>query len=149
MLGKLPVSGLDERVLTALGDTAGEVAYTLTGFSDRLRRPALRLQLSVTVSVTCGRCLQPLPVALATDAVVTLFVSEEKMAEAVEEDDELDAIMAEPVLDVLALVEDEVIMGLPLSAVHDNCGTESLSGTRMDKPNPFGVLAALKSRKSE
>jgi uncharacterized protein len=90
-----------------------------------------------------------MPVNLVADSVITLFTSEEKLEAAVEDDEELDAIMAEPEFDVLALVEDEIIMGLPLSPLHDDCGSELLDRARADKPNPFAVLAALKSRKSE
>jgi len=125
------------------------VSYTLTGFADRLRRPALRIELSASVCVSCGRCLQPMPVEVKADSVVTLFTSEEKMEAAVDEDEELDAILAEPEFDVMALIEDEIIMGLPLSPFHDDCGTEHLERAKAEKPNPFAVLAALKGRKSE
>ena len=57
--------------------------------------------------------------------------------------------MAEPELDVVRLVEDEIIMGLPLSPKHDDCGTDALTRAKADKPNPFAVLAALKGTKSE
>lgn len=147
--GKLPVSELDQRVLSELVDTDGEVSWTLTGFVDSLRRPSLRVELAARLSVPCGRCLQPFAVNLTADSVVTLFINEEKLDEAVEADETLDAIMAEPELDVLALVEDEIIMGLPLSPLHDDCGAEHLARAKADKPNPFAVLAALKSRKSE
>jgi uncharacterized protein len=147
--GKLPVSGLDERVASELVDTAGEVSWTLSGFIDNLRRPSLRIELAASLSVPCGRCLQPLAVDLKADTVITLFSSEDKLEEAVEADESLDAIIAEPELDVLALIEDEIIMGLPLSPLHDDCGTEHLARAKADKPNPFAVLAALKSRKSE
>ncbi|MBV8048160.1 MAG: DUF177 domain-containing protein [Paludibacterium sp.] len=147
--GKLPVAELDERVLSELAEASGEVDWALTGFIDALGRPALRIVLSVAVSVPCGRCVQPLAVDLAADSVITLFNSEDKLEAAVEVDETLDAIMAEPELDVLALIEDEIIMGLPLSPLHDDCGTEHLERAKADKPNPFAVLAALKGRKPE
>ncbi|TDR82816.1 YceD family protein [Paludibacterium purpuratum] len=147
--GKVPLAQLDARVLSELAETAGEVSWTLTGFVDASRRPSLRIELSVALSVPCGRCLQPLAVKLVADSVIALFTSEDKLEEAVEADDELDAIMAEPELDVMALIEDEIIMGLPLSPLHDDCGTEHLERAKADKPNPFAVLAALKGRKSE
>jgi len=147
--GSMPVAQLSERVLSGLYDNDGEVAYTLTGFVDTRRRPALRIELSAGVSVSCGRCLQSMQVNLVADSVITLFISEEKLEAAVEEDDELDAIIAEPEFNVIALIEDEIIMGLPLSPLHGDCGNEHLDSAKKDKPNPFAVLAALKSRKSE
>ena len=108
--GSMPVAQLSERVLSGLYDNDGEVAYTLTGFVDTRRRPALRIELSAGVSVSCGRCLQSMQVNLVADSVITLFISEEKLEAAVEEDDELDAIIAEPEFNVIALIEDEIIM---------------------------------------
>jgi uncharacterized protein len=90
-----------------------------------------------------------MPVNLVADSVITLFISEEKMDAAVEDDDELDAILAEPEFDVLALIEDEIIMGLPLSPLHDDCGNALLDRAKADKPNPFALLATLKNRKPE
>jgi uncharacterized protein len=55
----------------------------------------------------------------------------------------------------LALVEDELIMSLPLVPLHEVC-PEVLPVSAVDpefekaaaKPNPFGVLAGLKTGKS-
>lgn len=149
LAGKLPLAGLDARVLSELADTAGAVEYVLTGFVDALRRPALRLELSAGLSVSCGRCLKPFAVPLAVDTVITLFTDDAALEAAEEADEELDAIIAEPELDVVALIEDEIIMGLPLSPLHDHCGTGQLAAAGSGRENPFAVLAALKSRKSE
>ncbi|STB64746.1 Uncharacterized ACR, COG1399 [Chromobacterium violaceum] len=147
--GKLPVSGLDERVHDDLSDTSGEVSYLLEGFRDELQRPALRIRLEAGLNVTCQRCLDGMPFSLDTDSVITLFTSQEKLEEACELDEELDAVLAEPELDVAALIEDEIIMGLPHAPKHDECGRETLSLAKADKPNPFAVLATLKRPKSE
>ncbi|MFD2448348.1 YceD family protein [Vogesella fluminis] len=80
--------------------------------------------------------------------MITLFSREDKLEAAVEADDELDAILAEETFDVIALIEDEIIMGLPLSLMHDDCDTEELKRAKADKPNPFAVLAVLKQSRS-
>ncbi|WP_028533901.1 YceD family protein [Paludibacterium yongneupense] len=147
--GKMAVAALDERVLAELAGRDGEVEYTLTGYVDRLRRPCLRLELAARVLVVCGRCLEAMFVDVKADSVVTLFTSEERLLAAVEDDEELDAIIAEPELDARALIEDEIIMGLPLSPLHDDCGSEELERARAKKPNPFAVLASLKTSRSE
>lgn len=147
--GKLPVGELDERVYSDLSDTSGDVEYALDGFRDRLNRLSLRLHLSAELKVTCQRCMESMPYSLDTDSVVTLFTDPDKLEEACEQDEELDAIIAEPELNLTALIEDEIIMGLPLSPKHDDCGRETLSLAKADKPNPFAVLAALKRPKSE
>ncbi|WP_047248726.1 YceD family protein [Chromobacterium subtsugae] len=147
--GLVPVCELDERVHSDLSDTSGEVSYQLTGFRDELQRFALRIQLDAKLQVICQRCLDGMPYSLATDSVITLFASQEKLDEACEQDEELDAILAEPELNAIALIEDEIIMGLPHSPKHDECSRDTLSLAKADKPNPFAVLAALKRPKSE
>ncbi|MFC3531034.1 YceD family protein [Vogesella facilis] len=141
---ELAIADLDERVHQVLATTAGAVKLSLAGFADRLRRPSLRYRLAANVELTCQRCLGVLPFAIESDGVITLFSNETKLDDAVAQDEELDAIMAEDEFDVLALIEDEIIMGLPLSAKHDDCGSEHLERAKADKPNPFAVLAKLK-----
>ncbi|QBJ78870.1 DUF177 domain-containing protein [Aquitalea sp. USM4] len=148
LTGKLPVSTLDERVHSDLSDTSGTVEYTLEGFRDGSSRLSLRLQVKASVAVSCQRCLEVMPFEVNTDSVVTLFTRQEKLDEACELDETLDAILAPEELDVVAMIEDEIIMGLPHSTKHDECGSEALTRAKADKPNPFAVLATLKISKS-
>lgn len=149
LAGKLPVNALDERVHSDLSDTSGEVDYTLEGFRDRLGRLSLRLVLKARLQLACQRCMTGMEYRVETDSVITLFTDPEKLELACEQDESLDAILAEPELDVKALIEDEIIMDLPLSPKHDDCGSDTLLRAKADKPNPFAVLAALKTSKSE
>ncbi|MCL6261966.1 MULTISPECIES: YceD family protein [Craterilacuibacter] len=147
--GRRTIADLDERVLENLADNSGAVQFTAEGFMDGSRRPSLRLKVTGTVNVICQRCLEPMEYPIESEAVLTFFRDEEKLAAAVEDNEELDAVMAEEELDVIALVEDEIIMGLSLSPKHDQCGDELLEHGKAGKPNPFAVLAALKKPKSE
>lgn len=147
--GRLAIAELDPRVHEVLANRQGNVSWRLEGFADRLRRPSLRLVLDTTVDVTCQRCLEPMTLLLQGDSVVTLFFSTEALEAATETDETLDAILAEPELDVKALIEDEIIMGLPLSPRHETCDNAALARAKADKPNPFAVLAQLKSGKTE
>lgn len=147
--GSRKIAELDGRVLENLADASGEVRFTAEGFVDMMRRPALRLTVEATVNVVCQRCLEPMAQQVASEAVLTFFWNEEKLAEACDTDETLDAVMAEESLDVIALVEDEIIMGLPLSPKHDACGDAMLERVKADKPNPFAVLAKLKQSKPE
>ena len=58
-------------------------------------------------------------------------------------DDSTDAIEAEKELAVLSLIEDEVLLALPIAPRHEQC--ESPSGTAAEHgPSPFAALSALK-----
>ena len=59
------------------------------------------------------------------------------------EDDTRDFLVAQKELDVVALVEDEIILALPSAPRHDDCALPD-SNTRGTKVSPFAALAALK-----
>jgi uncharacterized protein len=146
--GELAVASLDERVLASLADTSGTVRFALVGSVDKLQRSLLHLTVETEVAVKCQRCLQSMRESLQSDAVITLFTDEQKLDEACAADEELDAILAEPELDVMALIEDEIIMGLPLSPRHEACESEPVELPKSDKPNPFAILAQLKKNQA-
>jgi len=148
--GELSPSQLDSRVQDMLADTNGTVRYALVGSVDKLQRPQLAFRVEAELMVRCQRCLQPMPEQIENDGVLTLFTDEQKLDEACAADEDLDAILAEPELDVMALIEDEIIMGLPVSPKHEACGQDHLEQepAKADKPNPFAVLAQLKKNQA-
>lgn len=120
---------------------------------DASGRPAvwLRLEAHLDLPVTCQRCLGPVPVPLTVDRWFR-FVDDEATAEAQDEISEEDVLALEPRPDLLALMEDELLMELPLVPMHTAC-PEPLSGAREDaasgpdepvRPNPFAALAKLR-----
>jgi uncharacterized metal-binding protein YceD (DUF177 family) len=54
------------------------------------------------------------------DVELQLAESEREISEA---DDEIDRVLATRKMDVAWLVEDEVILGLPMAARHEECAT--------------------------
>jgi uncharacterized protein len=112
----------------------------------------LHLQVHTTLPMTCQRCLQPVPVPLAVDRWFR-FVTDEATAEVEDEHSEEDVLALDPLPDLRALVEDELLMALPPIPMHDACprpllptaGAASLGGGEDDqRPHPFAVLARLK-----
>jgi uncharacterized protein len=112
----------------------------------------LHLQVHTTLPMTCQRCLQPVPVPLAVDRWFR-FVADEATAEVEDEHSEEDVLALDPLPDLRALVEDELLMALPPIPMHDACprpllptaGAASLGGGEDDqRPHPFAVLARLK-----
>ncbi|WP_243694733.1 YceD family protein [Crenobacter luteus] len=146
--GDVAVATLGERALEALADTRGTLRYTLAGSVDKLQRPRLSIRIEGEVTVLCQRCLEPMVEALELVSQITFFTDEQKLEDAVEADENLDAVMAEAELDVMALIEDEIIMGLPVSPKHETCERDVLGSVKVDKPNPFAVLATLKKNQT-
>jgi len=112
----------------------------------------LHLQASAEVPQVCQRCLSPYAQGVEVDRWFR-FVASEAAALAEDEDCEEDLLVLEPRFDLAALVEDELLLGLPLVPMHEECPQPvSMSAGELpeiveqDKPNPFAALAALKGR---
>ncbi len=68
----------------------------------------------------------------------------DRLDEAEEDDDEMDAIEAETRLDVLALIEEELLLGLPFAPRHTEGECAPAANDLQQKASPFAVLAGLK-----
>lgn len=112
----------------------------------------MELQASAQVSLTCQRCLQPVQEALQLSHWFR-FVRDENEAADLDADSEDDVLALPRALDLLELVEDELLLGLPLVPRHEVCPQAlPLSAEEPDfeaaaeRPNPFAALAALKKK---
>lgn len=116
----------------------------------------LHLDAEAAVPLVCQRCLSPVDTLLSVDRWFR-FVADEATAEAEDEESEEDLLVISRDFDLHALIEDELLMEIPVTPVHDVCPTPiQLSSSDDDfqaaeeaKPNPFAVLGALRSRKPE
>jgi len=116
--------------------------------------PWLQLQGRVDIDLVCQRCLEPVTTRVQFDREFR-FVESEEAALAQDEEYEEDLLVNSAQFDLLELVEDELLMALPVSPKHEKCpGDLRLSAadadfeTASDRPNPFAKLAQLKTPKS-
>lgn len=113
----------------------------------------LHLQAQAVVPLQCQRCLQTYAQALQVDRRF-LFVAHEKQAEQLDEELEDDVLMLPARLDLADLLEDELILALPLVPRHEDSCPHPLPMPADDleeaaPANPFAALAALRGRKGE
>lgn len=115
----------------------------VSGGAPQLR---LHLQASTTVTLQCQRCLQPLAQPLAVDRVFRFVDDEEEAARLDEESEDEDVLCTPGSLDLPALIEDELILALPIVPRHEVCPEPlPLAVEAEDEaPNPFAALAALR-----
>ena len=123
----------------------------------------LHLTASACISLTCQRCMGTVGLPLEVDQWYR-FVATEAIAMAEDDESEEDLLVMELQFDLLALLEDELLMALPLVPMHGECpvapamqvGEDALaSAARSDgddpqlgeKPHPFAALAQLKTKK--
>lgn len=109
----------------------------------------LHVEASAHVPRECQRCLQPVAVPLSVDRWVR-FVDDEATAAALDADSDDDVLVVSRSLDLLALVEDELLLAMPLVPMHEACPTRlvppgaELPAAEEPRAHPFAALAALK-----
>lgn len=122
------------------------VDYVLAGWVDVQNRPFLKLTIDAKLHMHCQRCLSPMPVQLNLNFTYLLTdQSEEEIMAGEEMDDEVDLITLDPQMELGVMMEDELLMALPIAPVHaDACGQLDMSSG--EKMNPFAALKSLKKR---
>lgn len=111
------------------------------------QRLFLDLEVRGSVWLQCQRCLkayeQPLPVRTRLE----IMRSEAEADAAPLDDDEADVIVGSRSFDLIAQIEDELLLALPVSPRHAVCPDEVLPEAEAEKkPSPFAVLANLKTK---
>jgi len=112
----------------------------------------LTLSAQAIVRLQCQRCLGAVDVPIDVSRRFR-FVSDETAAERLDEEIEDEVLVLGRSLDLHELVEDELLLAMPLVPRHDVCpdapplafGDEETEEDAADeRKNPFAVLAALK-----
>ena len=113
--------------------TASGLDYVLRGGVTGYGKLYLRISVAGKLQVVCQRCLGPLLVSIAVDVELQLAGS---LREIVEADDNIDRVLASKTMNVAQLVEDEVILYLPVVPKHENCAPDNsaaqVSGSPLD-----------------
>ena len=155
--GEWPLAGMPRLLQDALPLSADSPAQSVVWKARGSRKAVpggeaeiwLQLRAHTALQLTCQRCLQPMTVQLDVQPSLR-FVRGEAQAEAMDEESDEDILALTPSLDLLPLVEDELILALPLVPSHEVCpqplpmsaGEGELEGAD-DSERTFAGLAAL------
>jgi uncharacterized protein len=149
-----------ERLLAETRGRGADVPVTWTA-SGEIRNAGhelpeiwLHLEARVVLPLTCQRCLNVVDAPLSTQRSFR-FVSNEKMAAAQDQQAEEDVLVLSRSFDLVELVEDELLMELPLAPRHEVCpepvklqaADEEFGQASGQRENPFAMLDQLKLRK--
>jgi uncharacterized protein len=142
-LGTFTEADLTRLAAEVLPGTGFRVAWTASGGSPDF----LDLTLRATVQMKCQRCLGAM--AESIDASYRFqFVKDEATAQALDEaQDEVDTLVHSRQFDLHELIEDEMLMALPIVSLHEACPEAGAAAFLLEdtKPNPFAVLKNLKN----
>lgn len=122
------------------GCSRADVSYTVRGGMNSRGKPSLAIQASGEVELVCQRCLEPVAVPLEVNSDLELCSDEVEIATA---EDDVDRVLAGEAMDVVSLVEDEVLLALPMAAKHEICKPAG-GGADGVQRSAFAVLAGLK-----
>jgi len=117
-------------------------------------QPWIHLKAHTALPLVCQRCLAPVDVPVAVERSFR-FVADEATAAAEDDEADEDVLAQSRVFDLVELVEDELLMALPVAPRHESCPeavTMSAGGPEFEaalgrRQNPFAALARLKPGK--
>ena len=140
--GTVAVAGLS-RVADSLASNAGELTCNISGMRSADADLELRVQVDGELQLRCQRCLEAMPFALHVERRLRLMLPGAQWPDEELEEEAFDAVEASKEMAVGALIEDEVLLALPIAPRHDVCGMPRMKDTQHDA-SPFQVLRNLK-----
>ncbi len=131
------------------------VDWSVQGERDAFGQFFVRVTVKAAPTLECQRCLLPFKWPVDTSnrlqVVNTEAALESDSAQDEESEDAIERIVGSRRFDVLALIEDEIILSLPYVPKHDVCPSASEHLVSQDepeadevRPSPFAVLGQLK-----
>ena len=137
-------------------DNNGSVRLTLRFYRDEQKIAVIKGELFSQVSLLCQRCLSTDLIDIESQFSFALLKNEKDISHLPESYEAL--VLDEPVLDLYALIEDELILALPIVHFHEKkCVENSLAiddsssgfSETAKQVNPFTVLGKLKPKGEE
>ncbi len=130
-----------------LASRQGEIAVKFEFLSSDYAIPMVSGKLHCSLQIKCQRCLQSMPNDLELDFSLLIDAADDIVRES-----SLDTLYSEAgYIDVFEVIEDEIILALPLVAMHknDSCNEHWQVAEQNREPavreNPFSVLKDLKT----
>ena len=142
------------RLTSLLANDKGVVSTELNFYIDDDRKRRIDGQVKAEVNVVCQRCLEPVLVEIESSFNLAVVWTDEEAKQLNKTLDPL--IVGEELSDLTEIVEEELILCLPIVSYHDNenCkqevhafGEDEPALEEEPKDNPFKVLEQLKSNK--
>ena len=164
MLNEVPAEAPD-RDTAFTWQAAGFIQQELQDNGTEGPQPYLRLAVHGGAWLTCQRCLAPYEQAFNADATFRIVQTEEEADEFPLDDDEVEVIVGSRHFDLVDLIEEELLLALPLVPKHEVCpeiheslasGPDGAEGVDSvddvpeqeiepeERVNPFAALESLK-----
>jgi uncharacterized protein len=135
------------RLSDQIEPTDGALDYRVSGKSGAEGEPMLVLEIEGLLLLRCQRCLKTLdhPLKIVQEYELRDGLDEDTLMQEDMEDDSRDFLEASRSLDVVSLIEDEVLLALPVVPRHEACDLPG-QGCNPEAASPFGVLRSIKGQ---
>jgi uncharacterized protein len=131
------------RLAGSTGDASAILRCSVAGEQDSEGQSFLVVQVVGELQLSCQRCLKTLQWPVRVSSRLLLVAPGAAWPDDDLAVDDCDAIAADKAQSLPALVEDEVMLALPLSPRHELCDQPAAAGEG-GEPSPFAALAKLK-----
>ncbi|MCC6531526.1 MAG: DUF177 domain-containing protein [Burkholderiales bacterium] len=130
-----------------MSERSGVIVYTLAGSMNDQSKPVLDVAVEGALALTCQRCLERLDYDLRRRSRFVLVSSADALPDVGAEDPASETMAVDAVSDVADVVEQEVLLALPIAPMHAAGGCRANSEPSPEPtPSPFAVLGKLKKR---
>lgn len=145
--GSLPLTHF-RRLGSSLAETGGQARYQLDFDRDAMGQPFLRVRVEAALPLQCQRSLDVYEEPVAIDQKLGLIRSERDEAALLPDFEPL-LVAGDGQLDLADVIEDELILALPLIPTRPGEPLEHVESvddgeTEEPRNNPFAALAGLK-----
>jgi len=143
--GKLRLPDLI-RLRAECASDEGAIEWALSGEMSKLASdyPALHLTVNGSVQLKCQRCLTPYVFQIRSTSTILLAKDEPAadQLDALFQDEEVEIIVGSKTFDIIALIEDEALLTLPIAPKHEACPDDVKLDVlaNVEKESPFAVL---------
>ncbi|MFK5971417.1 MAG: YceD family protein [Candidatus Marithrix sp.] len=151
LIGQIAVSKLSQRLCDNLYSKDGYVQINWQFILDNKKRPTISGQIQAQLQMLCQRCLTPVTTTVNAKIALVIFTEEPSKYEKIPPNYESIILPNKPIL-LFTLIENELILALPIVARHEICPTnefqledEQANDIIVEQDNnPFNMLAKLK-----
>lgn len=145
LAGREPVTRF-ERLSELVVAPSGDVVFEVSGFSTDDSEHFLDIAVTASIEIQCQRCLEAMSWPVATSSRLRLVPPDQPLPDEALEEEEFDPVHATIRFDLLAVIEDEILLSLPFAPRHEDCNTPRPT-EGVVKESPFAVLAQLQAGK--
>ena len=135
-----------ERLEGSIADERGELRYEVTAALDRQRRKAVSCIIEGFVFLICQNTLEAFRHEISIRDRLILVDDESGLPSVEEEDENEDYVVADEPLDIRDLVEDAVLLSLPMVPRKPGLEEPVKEGEEPPRQSPFAALASLKKK---